>query len=133
MSYHSLEPQCLSLSLTDSPTLHFRKPCPDGCHRFPPAEKTIPWYGHASAILCCLLPVGIPARRRRSWATLGMFFLFLALVAGVTSCGGGTNGGGGGGCTAKTDPGTTPGSYTVTVTGTSGTTTAITAINLTVQ
>jgi hypothetical protein len=62
-----------------------------------------------------------------------MFFLFLALVAGVTSCGGGTNGGGGGGCTAKTDPGTTPGSYTVTVTGTSGTTTAITAINLTVQ
>ena len=111
----------------------------------------MPWYAEGSAVLACVLLVGIPARRRRVRAILGMLVLVLALATGVISCGGGGGAsggggagggggasggggaGGGGGCTEKTDPGTTPGSYTVTVTGTSGPTTVTTALNLTVQ
>jgi len=114
-------------------------------------KKTMPWYAEGSAVLACVLLVGIPARRRRVRAILGMLVLVLALATGVISCGGGGGAsggggagggggasggggaGGGGGCTEKTDPGTTPGSYTVTVTGTSGPTTVTTALNLTVQ
>jgi hypothetical protein len=101
-------------------------------------RKAMPWYAEGSAVLACLLLVGIPARRRRVRIMLGMLILFLALTTGLISCGGsggngGGGGGGGGGCTEKTDPGTTPASYTVTVTGTSGAITATTAINLTVQ
>lgn len=101
-------------------------------------KKTIPWYAEGSAVLACVLLVGIPARRRRRRTMLDMFVLFLALTMGVVSCGGsgsnsGGGGGGDGGCTKKTDPGTTPGSYTITVTATSGTTTATTTLSLNVQ
>jgi hypothetical protein len=100
-------------------------------------KRAMPWYAEGGTVLACLLLVGIPARRRRVRTILGMLVLVLALATGMSSCGGGGGsgggGGGGGGCTEKTDPGTTPGSYTVTVTGTSGTTTAIMAVNLTVQ
>jgi subtilase family serine protease len=105
-------------------------------------KKAMPWYAEGGAVIACLLLVGIPARWRRVRTILGMLVLVLALASGVISCGGGggggggnggVGGGGGGGCTEKTDPGTTPGSYTVTVTGTTGATTATTAVNLTVQ
>lgn len=65
-------------------------------------------------------------RRRRNW--LAMLGLLLLLVsAGATSCGGGGNRVGG-------NSGTTAGSYTITVTGTSGTISAtVGTIALTVQ
>jgi len=44
-----------------------------------------------------------------------MMALLFAISSGVLACGGGGNGGGGG------VSGTTPGPYTITVTGTSGT------------
>jgi hypothetical protein len=55
-----------------------------------------------------------------------MLALLVALASGVLACGGG-----GGGITIY--PGTTAGNYTITVTGTSGTTTATGTISLTVQ
>jgi hypothetical protein len=89
-----------------------------------------PWYAVGGATLACLLLFGIPARRR-SWRTmLGMLALLVALSGGILACGGGGNSGGGGG---GGNTGTTPGTYTITVTGTSGTLTATKAITLTVQ
>jgi hypothetical protein len=53
----------------------------------------------------------ITPRRRRSW--LGMVGLLVLVAAGgLTACGGGSGGGGGGG-----NPGTTTGTYTITVSG----------------
>ena len=54
--------------------------------------------------------------------------LSLALLASTAACGGGGSSGGGRG-----NPGTTPGAYTVTVTGTSGSTNAKGTVTLTVQ
>jgi hypothetical protein len=94
-------------------------------------EKGIPWYTGGGATLACLLLFGIPARRR-GWRTMiGMFVLHAALVGGMTACGGG--GGGTKVCSAIAVAGTTPGSYTITVTGTSGTTTSAGTVTLTVQ
>jgi hypothetical protein len=81
--------------------------------------------------LACLLFFVIPARQR-NWRTIfGMLILLALMTSGVLSCGSSTasaGGGGGGG-----NPGTTAGIYTVTVTGTSGTTTATGTVALTVR
>jgi hypothetical protein len=94
-----------------------------------PARPGTPWYAAAGATLACLLLIGIPARRR-SWMTmLGMLALLVALAGGVLACGGGGSvsvGGGG-------NPGTTVGTYTIIMTGTSGTITSTNTISLTVQ
>ncbi|MGB6974413.1 MAG: Ig-like domain repeat protein [Terracidiphilus sp.] len=82
------------------------------------------------ATLACLLLFGLPGRRRRWRQMLGMMVLATALVYGVSSCGGGGGAGGGGGGGIA---GTTPGTYTATVTGTSGTVTAQTTVTITVQ
>lgn len=88
------------------------------------------WYAAGGATLACLLLFGIPARRR-SWRTmLGMLALLAALSGGVLACGGG-GGGGGNNCTPNS--GTTAGTYTITVTGTSGTIVSTGTVTLTVQ
>ena len=86
-----------------------------------------PWYT-GGATLACLLLLGMPARRR-SWRTmLGNLALLVAFTSGLLACGGGSSGGMGTG-----NRGTTPGLYTVTVTGTSGTTIATGTVTVTVQ
>jgi hypothetical protein len=88
------------------------------------------WYAAGGATLACLLLFGIPARRR-SWRTmLGMLLLLAALAGGgVLGCGGTTT------TITKTQgtPGTTEGTYTITVIGTSGATTESGTVSLTVQ
>jgi len=94
-----------------------------------PARPGTPWYTAAGATLACLLLIGIPARRR-SWLTmLGMLALLVALAGGVLACGGGGGGVGVGGGNS----GTTAGTYTIIVTGISGTITSTNTISLTVQ
>jgi hypothetical protein len=89
----------------------------------------VPWYAAGGATLAGILIFGIPARRR-SWLTLlGMLALLVGSSGGVIACGGGGSVGGGGGG----NPGTTAGTYTITVTGTSGTITATNTVALTVQ
>jgi hypothetical protein len=85
-----------------------------------PAHRDFPWaVAGGDAALACLLLFGIPARRR-SWKQLFGFILFtVILVSGITACGG----------TSRT----TPGTYTVTVRGTSGSTTSSTTITVNVQ
>lgn len=65
------------------------------------------------------------ARKYRTAATIGIGILVLALV----SCGGGNSGGGGGGSI----PGTPPGTYNLTISGTSGNLSHNTTIGLTVE
>jgi hypothetical protein len=64
-------------------------------------------------ILAFLVFLGIPARRRCWRAMLGMLVLMAAL-GGMTACGGSS----GSNTTGPSNPGTTPGTYTFTVTGT---------------
>ena len=84
-------------------------------------------YAGAGAVLACILLFWFPTRRRSWRALLGMLALLAVLVGGVAAC----NGGGGGGAT--TIPGTSPGNYTITVTGTSGSTTATGTVMVTVM
>lgn len=84
------------------------------------------------ASLALLLLFTVPARRRKWLSMLGLFVI-CALV-GVTGCGGGGNGGISGGGGSGGNPGTTLGTYTITVTGTSGSVSAtVGTITLTVQ
>jgi hypothetical protein len=93
-----------------------------------PLNRGIPWCA-GKAALACLLLVGIPARRRSLRAFLGTLLLLVSLGSGMLACGGGGNNK----PAPTTIPGTTSGNYVVTITGTSGSITATTKINLTVQ
>ncbi len=84
------------------------------------------WYPPGAAALACLLLFSI-LRRRRSWrTTLAMLAILVTLAGGVLACGGAS-------LSRNCPPETTAGNYIVTVTGTSGTTTATGTITLTVQ
>ena len=83
----------------------------------------------SGALLACFLIFGIPVRRRTLQLLLGLVFLLIVSASGVIACGGSGGGGGGGGGNL----GTTPGNYTITVTGTSGTLTETGTLTLTVN
>lgn len=88
------------------------------------------WRSVNGVVLACILIVGVPVRRRRWSCRLGMLVLLFSVIASSLGCGGGGNGGGGGGGGRG---GTTPGTYTITVTGTSGALTQTGTVSLTVQ
>jgi hypothetical protein len=93
-------------------------------------HKGVPWHAAGGTILAWVLLFGIPARRRRWLARLGMLALLSTFTGGLLACGGS---GGGGGCSAVGNPGTTAGNYTVIVTGTSGALTRTGTVSITVQ
>jgi hypothetical protein len=100
-----------------------------------PKRPGEPWYVAGGASLALLMFIG-NMRRRAGWRTLtGMLVLLMMLAGGVLACGngGGSSGGGGGGGGGTGVAGTTPGTYTVTVTGTSGMITSTGTVTLTVQ
>ncbi|HEY1209680.1 MAG TPA: C1 family peptidase [Terracidiphilus sp.] len=90
-----------------------------------PKRPGNPWFASGATTVVCILLLGIPTRRRGWRFTLGIIALLFAISSGVLACGGG---GGGGGIS-----GTTPGTYTITVTGTSGTLSETGTVSLTVQ
>ena len=96
-----------------------------------PGRRELRWYSAGSAVLACVLFFGVPMRRR-GWMRLLSAALFFAAIGGVmVGCGG--SGGTTTTPTGPTNPGTTVGSYTITVTGTSGSTTGTGTVALTVQ
>jgi hypothetical protein len=84
---------------------------------YPKVGKGKGWLGAGSgALLALLVFFGIPARRR-SWRAMLGILIAMAALGVMSSCGGGGSSGGGGG-TTPSNPGTTAGTYTFTVTGT---------------
>jgi subtilase family serine protease len=87
------------------------------------------WPSTGGAVLALAFFFRIPKKRRNWLAMIGLLVLFVSGAA--IGCGGGGGGGGGGGSTPS-NPGTTAGTYTVTVTGVSGAITQTTTVTLTV-
>lgn len=77
--------------------------------------------------LACVLIFTIPARRK-SWRAILGLIVFAIAISSVIGCGGGSSNSGGGGSVG----GTTTGSYVITVTGTSGSTSASGTVAVTV-
>jgi hypothetical protein len=90
----------------------------------PANRRGTSWYGPGGAVLACLLLFGVRSTRRTLATFLGMLMLLISLAGSVLACGGGGSRRNG---SSTVSPGTTAGNYTVTVTGTSGTT-AVTGI-----
>jgi uncharacterized repeat protein (TIGR03803 family) len=92
-----------------------------------PRRPAVGLYTAGGTGLAFVLLIGIPARGRSRQTRLGILIFLLIFIGGFIACGSGGSSGGGG------NPGTTPGAYTVTVTGTSGSTNAKGTVTLTVQ
>jgi hypothetical protein len=84
-------------------------------------------YAAGGTALACLCFFGVP-RRRNFRALLGIIVLFFVLAGGMIGCSAGLSP-----VSSATSDATTPGVYAITVTGTSGATTATTSVSLTVQ
>jgi hypothetical protein len=93
---------------------------------YPPSNKLRVVEG-GGAVFACLVLFGIPARSRNWRAMIGGLLLTVALASGFAGCASGSGGG------SQGSSGTTSGTYQVTVTGTSGSITETTVINLTVR
>lgn len=96
-----------------------------------PSGSAVPWYAAVSVSLAGLLLFGMPARRLDWRRTLGLLLLLVAFAGTAIACGSGSKTTTG--PTQPANPGTTAGNYTVTITGTSGSTTVTTPFTLTVQ
>jgi hypothetical protein len=78
-------------------------------------KRNLFWPSASGATFALALLFVRPRKRRDCVAIVGLLLLFVS--TGFIACGGGSSGGGGGG---GGNTGTTPGAYTITVTGTSG-------------
>jgi trimeric autotransporter adhesin len=85
--------------------------------------------GGTVVAMASLLWFGFPSRRRRAITQRGLL-LIAALIAGTVGCGGGKAAAS---PPTPANPGTSPGAYIVTVTGSSGAITATTAVTVTVN
>lgn len=88
-----------------------------------PNQPGLPWYARDGAALACLLFFGFASRRANRQGILGMIALLVALAGGVLACSNGKRG----------IPATTPGNYTIAITGTSGAITATGTVTLTIK
>jgi trimeric autotransporter adhesin len=131
LSFGATTPVSITGTSAGTATLTITTTAPSTSASVRPRLPGIPWYVEGGAALACMLLFGVPARRRRWQSMLGMLGLFVFFSAGVFACG--VNGGGGSNPPPVTNPGTTPGAYTITVTATSGTLAQTATVTLTVQ
>lgn len=127
LSFGATTPVSISGAAASSATLTITTTAATSAALVSPPRPRLPWYTAGGATMAFLLLFGIPARRRRWRSIFGMLALFAALACGVIACGGSAS------APPPSNPGTTAGAYTITVTGTSGVTTATSAITLNVQ
>jgi len=129
LSFGSTTPASISSTATGTATLTITSTAATSAALGQPQRPRPPFYAAGGGTLVCLLLFGLPTQNRRRRNILGLLMLLLVLACGVSACGGG----GSEGTPPPGHPGTTSGAYTITVTATSGTTTAIGSVNLTVQ
>ena len=128
LSFGSTSQVDITGSNAGTATLTIFTTAPGGCLDAYQTPRAVFWYTGGGAILACLMFFGMSARQRRWRAAFGMLALLVSLMGGWLACGGGSS------STCNViNPGTTPGNYTITVTGTSGATTAAGPVTLTVQ
>ena len=93
-----------------------------------PSGRGWPWAGMAISLACFVIFLTVPRQRR--WSLVPLAILIVVVAAAGISC---TSGGGGGG-TGITNPGTTLGTYMLTVTATpAGGSPSTTPVSLVVQ
>ncbi len=131
LSFGSTSPVSITGTSAGTATLTVLTTAPTSGALILPVRRGFPFYTSGGAALACILFFGIRPMRRNWRTMLGTLMLLLALAGGMFACGGGTGAGGGGGGT--TNPGTTAGTYTVTVSGASGTISATNTVTLVVQ
>jgi trimeric autotransporter adhesin len=134
LSFGTTSPVTITGAGSQTATLTITTTAPTAASTVMPPAPGAQWR-HGALALACLLMLGVGAIRRRGRAAFLMLILLVTLAGGAVSCGGGGGSGntGAGGAGGNTKPGTTPGLYTITVTGTSGAASATTTINLTVN
>jgi hypothetical protein len=128
LSFGSTSPVSITGTAAGTAALAISTTAPGVCSQVYQMPGGILWYMWGGAALAWVLLFGMQARRRRWQTTLATLALLVALTGGLLACGGG---GDSPPCAAT--PGTTPGIYTITVTGTSGATTTTGTVTLTVQ
>jgi hypothetical protein len=130
LSFGSTSPVNISGTAAGTATLTIATTAPNNCGNAAyQTPRGVFWYTGIGAALAFVLLFGVPARRRRWRLALAMLALLVALAVGWLACGGG---GSIRNC-GPIIPGTTAGTYTITVTGTSGAITATAPVALTVQ
>jgi hypothetical protein len=125
LSFGGTSPVNISGTAAGTATLTIATTAPNNCGNAAyQTPRGVFWYTGGGTALAFVLLFGVPVRRRRWRLALAMLALLVTLMCGWLACGGGSN---------STCNGTTPGSYTITVTGTSGAATATGPVTLTVQ
>jgi len=132
VSFGATTPVTISDTNSQTATLTISTTAASNASVAPPSAPGTRWRRGGFAFASLLL-FGIGAIRRKGRSVLLMLMLLIVLGGGAISCGGGGGGSGGGGGGGNSNPGTTPGNYTVTVTATSGTINATTAVTVTVN
>jgi hypothetical protein len=135
LNFGSTSPVSITSATAATATLTISTTAPTTSMLVYPKRLGVPWLPASGVAFAGFLFFGIPARRRKWRSMLGMLALLSTFAGGAIACGGsgGSSGGGGGGGGGGGIAGTTAGTYTVTVTGTSGNTTGVGTFNLTVQ
>lgn len=130
LSFGSTTPVNLSGTNPASATLTITTTSPQAgsCTASNDVSQGIKWYSGGAAFACLLL-VGFGSKRRRFRAMIAAFAFISILAGGITACGGSQKIP----CTSTAAAGTPTGSYIITITGTSGTTTAQANVALTIQ
>ena len=127
-SFGSTSPVNITGSGAGTATLTIATSAEGGCAAMNGSGQKAPWYVPGGAALAVLMLFGVPRKRRwRAW--LGLMLLLVCLGSGVLACNAPKLTAH---CNAITPP-TTSGTYIITVTGTSGSTTASGQVTLNVQ
>jgi hypothetical protein len=113
----------LTVSTTAASAAAYSRPVARAQH-LPPGVTA----GGSVVAVASLLWFGFPLRRRRTVTQFGLL-LIATLIGTAMGCGGGAAAP----SATPANPGTTPGAYTVTVTGSSGAITATTAVTVTLN
>jgi trimeric autotransporter adhesin len=128
LSFGATSPVSITGTAGGTATLTISTTAPSPCPAATRMERRVGSWAGSGALLACVFLFLLPARRRRWQSILGSLLLLLAICNGVLACGGGSKVAP---CTAVA--GTTPGDYTITVTGTSGAITETGPISFTVK